>query len=482
MRVGRRVLELLASLGLAVVTMTALAVVCAFATVHESRHGAASAQDAYYGTYWFFGLLLLLAANVLLSMIRRWPWTADHAGFVLAHVGILALLAGSVASSRLGIDGSMALVEGGGAAAEVRLPRRALSVDLGDDVRELPVAHADQWWGEERHALGGGVELVLTRHQPHVAAHEHLAAAEAGGAPALRYHFEGEFGREEGSLLAGDPERSRSGFGPVMLALVAADASHPAKTLLDLPKGSSRALFVVDERGTLRYALASRKADTVRGVAEVGKPIQTPWMDLALVVDEFLPSAKLDSHLMPQTPPGDAAARVPAVEARLERDGQAGPAEWIAWGDVRRLEAPGGAAAAVRFADSALRLPFRVSLLDFESQKYPGTAMAATYQSLVRVEDAERGTSEHLVSMNRPLHYRGYTFFQSSYAEGERMTSILAVSRAPGLPLVYFGTTLLTLGITWMFYGKPWLARRRGARAMAAVRARSVGPGLAPAR
>jgi hypothetical protein len=475
MKVGRRVVEVLASLGLAVVTMTALAVVCAAATIHESRHGAASAQEAFYGTWWFAALLGLLAANVLLSMVRRWPWKADHAGFVLAHVGILALLAGSVASSRLGLDGSLTLVEGGDAAAEVRLPRRTLAVEVaGGAVRQVPVVHADQWWGEERHPLGDGLELVLTRHQPHVAAHEHLAAGEPGGPPALKYHFEGEFGREEGWLLAGDPERSRSGFGPVVLALVAPGPEHPARTLLDLPKGSPRALFVVDARGTLRYALASRKADTVRGVAEVGKPIETPWMDLALVVDEFLPSAKLDAHLMPQTPPDEAGARVPAVEARLERGGQAGPAEWIAWGDGRRLESPGGAAATVRFADAAERLPFRVALVDFDSQKYPGTAMAATYQSLVRVEDAERGTFEHLVAMNRPLHYRGYTFFQSSYAEGERMTSILAVSRAPGLPLVYFGTALLTLGIAWMFYGKPWIARRRAARAVAARRARSL--------
>ena len=84
MKVGRRVLEQLASLGLAVVTMTALAVVCAVATLHESRHGAASAQEAFYGTWWFAALLALLAANVLLSMVRRWPWKADHAGFVLA--------------------------------------------------------------------------------------------------------------------------------------------------------------------------------------------------------------------------------------------------------------------------------------------------------------------------------------------------------------------------------------------------------------
>ena len=154
MNMARRVIELLASLRLAVVTMAVLAVVCVAATIHESRSGTPSAQRVFYETPWFAALLILLAANVLLSMIRRWPWKADHAGFVLAHVGILALLAGSLISGRFGLDGTVAIVEKGGPAAEVRLPFRALNVTLGGDARAvIPVPDVDQWWGEERHAL-----------------------------------------------------------------------------------------------------------------------------------------------------------------------------------------------------------------------------------------------------------------------------------------------------------------------------------------
>ena len=452
------------------------------ATIHESRFGTPSAQLSFYGTAWFSAILGVLAANVLLSMVRRWPWKAEHAGFVLAHVGILALLAGSVVSARFGIDGSVALVEGGEAAARCASAGRSLEVVLDDGSHAAyPVAHDDQWWGEERHALPGGLGLVITRHQPHVASHAHLEAVKEGGGPAIKYHFEGQFGREDGWLLAGDPDHGQGAFGPVVLSLVAAGGGRAARELLALPSGRPQALFVADTDGVLRYALASRKSPTSRGVAAAGKPIRTPWMDLVLVVDEFLPSALVDRHLLPQTPPDEASARVPAVEARIEHDGQAGAAEWIAWGAARRLEAPEGVSVTVRFDDAAAPLPFRVTLLDFESKKYPGTSMAATYQSLLRVDDPERGASEHLVAMNRPLHYRGYTFFQSSYAEGERMTSVLAVSRAPGLPLVYFGTTLLTVGIAWMFYGKPWLARRRGVRALDTLRSRALAPSEAGA-
>jgi hypothetical protein len=113
-----------------------------------------------------------------------------------------------------------------------------------------------------------------------------------------------------------------------------------------------------------------------------------------------------------------------------------------------------------------LALPFTVTLVNFHSDRYPGSAMAATYESLVHISDPERGASEHRISMNQPLHYRGYVFFQSSFVEGQPMMSIFSVARAPGLPVVYLGTTLLCLGVAWMFYVNPALARRRAARAL----------------
>jgi hypothetical protein len=47
------------------------------------------------------------------------------------------------------------------------------------------------------------------------------------------------------------------------------------------------------------------------------------------------------------------------------------------------------------------------------------------------------------------------------------MMSIFSVARSPGLPLVYAGTTLLSLGVIWMFYVKPYLAKRKAALALA---------------
>jgi hypothetical protein len=161
-------------------------------------------------------------------------------------------------------------------------------------------------------------------------------------------------------------------------------------------------------------------------------------------------------------PPPQESGRVPALRVRLEGPAGATEPEWVLWNEVRQLPL-GTGRAAVAFRAAEAPLPFRVTLLDFRSEKYPGSQRAATYESRVRVDDPERGASEHVISMNHPLRHRGYVLFQASYLgeEGGAMGSVFSVARAPGLPLVYLGTALISLGVAWMFYGRPWAARRR---------------------
>src|SRR4029078_8829208 len=114
----------------------------------------------------------------------------------------------------------------------------------------------------------------------------------------------------------------------------------------------------------------------------------------------------------------------------------------IPWTERRALTLA-GRTARVGYRAPEVAVPFRVTLLDFNSDKYPGTSTDATYERRGRREEPEHGVSEHHISMNHPLHYRGYIFFQSSFVEGEPMMSVFSVARSSGLPLVYFGVALL---------------------------------------
>lgn len=482
-----RLFDALASLRLAVLVMITLALTCLTATLYESKHGTAAAQREFYKTPAFALILATLGANILCAMIKRYPWKKHHAGFVLAHVGILTLLTGSLISLHFGLDSNMALFEGETSdrvalldkALQVSLPGQAAWGSFPVDLERDPPRP-----GRERRfqVPGTDVALVAEEFLPHVKVTE---AFEEGreGSPAVHVLLDNPFAKEDVWLLASDPERSRLAMGAAVFELHAAASEAEARGMLHGPEGQNRLAFVLLPGGKLLYGLTAKSGPGGSGSVEVGKPIETPWMGMKVSVDRVLDKAVARRVVAPEPPPEKDERRMPAVKVRLEGPAGRSEADWLLWTESRGLAFAGGVAQ-VAYRAPDLAVPFHVTLLRFNSDKYPGSQMAASYESWVRVDDPERGTSEHHISMNHPLHYRGYIFFQASFVEGEPMMSIFSVARAPGLPLVYLGVVLIVSGVAWMFYLKPFLARRQAARALKANRqqesrdeARSLDPG-----
>jgi len=114
LRWSLRLYEFLASLGLAVVVIAAYAALLAYATFVESYYGDKSKAVNYavYETWWFAGLNLLLAANVLCAALIRFPWKRAQIGFLTTHTGILLLLFGASLTRQSGVDAMLSVAEG----------------------------------------------------------------------------------------------------------------------------------------------------------------------------------------------------------------------------------------------------------------------------------------------------------------------------------------------------------------------------------
>ena len=469
-RAARGLFEGFSSLRLAVVVMVSLALTCLSATLYESKHGTAAAQRDFYQTWWFALILTTLAANIFCAMMKRYPWKRHHVGFVMAHIGILTLLAGSLVSLHFGMDGNMALFEGE-TTERISLLDKAVHVALpGGGHATFPVAFEKRppaAGREQRFAVPGtDVALVAEEYQPHVKVVESFEE-DAAGSPALHFVLDNPFAREEGWLAAADPARAHANFGPATLGFHVADSDAKAQEMAYHAGEGNQISFVLTPSGKLVYGLTSRGKPATSGPVEVGHPIETPWMGMKVLVDRLIAKAASRRTVRPQTPPAAEERRLPAVKVHLDGRGGRSPSEWLLWTEARDLPFAGGEAR-VAYRAPEVAAPFRVTLLDFNSDKYPGSSMAATYESQVRIDDPEYGVSEHHISMNHPLHYRGYIFFQASFVEGDPMMSIFSVARSPGLPLVYVGVVLITGGVVWMFYVKPYLARRQARLALEA--------------
>ena len=75
---------------------------------------------------------------------------------------------------------------------------------------------------------------------------------------------------------------------------------------------------------------------------------------------------------------------------RLHIEGPKGKSEpeWVLWGE-RVGVAYGDQPASVAYRSPERALPFKVTLLKFNNEPYPGSRMASTFESTVRVEDPE---------------------------------------------------------------------------------------------
>lgn len=97
-------------------------------------------------------------------------------------------------------------------------------------------------------------------------------------------------------------------------------------------------------------------------------------------------------------------------------------------------------------------LPLTLKLLDFKKEVHPGTDTARIFQS--RIEITKDGVQrEKLISMNEPLRYKDFTFYQSSYSVDKlgREASVLAVVKNRGRLLPYISTLVTFLGLVIHF-------------------------------
>ena len=455
-------LHTLASLRLAVLLMLSIGGAAAFATFYEMNHGTPAVQRLVYRSWWFSTLLALLAVNIAAVMLDRWPWKKHHTGFLLAHVGILLILGGSLYSLHSGLDSNMALYEGE-TSDRVTLFDKSLQVTLPGRTGVVLPVNADGLVvgeGDERRVQvpESDATLVIERALIHADISETWSESTAGPS-VLHFVLQAPFATQDAWLVADDPVRGRLDFGPVSVSFrIATDTPAP-------PASPSEVGFVSAPDGKLLVAAAGRSTEAmaVPGSVDLG--------GMRLAVDRLLvhgaPSREVTA---PAVLPREG-RRSPALRIRLEAPNSRSASTWVPWGESAAVSF-GAGVARVAFRAPELVVPFRVTLLRFQSKKYPGSSMPATYESRIRVDDPAAGVSEHLVSMNEPLHHRGYIFFQSSFVEGTPMASIFSVARAPGLPFVYAGTVLVGAGVAWMFYLKPLLAKRQGRKALQQLRER----------
>ena len=245
----------------------------------------------------------------------------------------------------------------------------------------------------------------------------------------------------------------------------------------------------IDEGQTLGYSEAPREVelavidktdpnfDQVVAIPETllarGDTIQNPALPFTLKIRQFMGNAHLATRSQEsQAPPSIATTgfgtKIVVAEsprtvkdderdlsaAFVEIDGVQGPlGTWLV---SNAIPDPQGFTVNGHTYELVMRQrrfykQFALTLLDFAHDRYAGTDIPKNFSSRVRLVDFERNENrEVLISMNDPLRYRGFTFYQSGFDNNDK-TTILQVVQNPAMLLPYIACGLVALGLVVQF-------------------------------
>ena len=241
-------------------------------------------------------------------------------------------------------------------------------------------------------------------------------------------------------LWAGSPEWQVNEIGPARVFFGKAPAG-PGPWIAIEPR----------REGGITFEALSMRQEKSRGTLSAsslakGAVLDPGWKAIQIEVLEFLPRGIPHTEFVQAKIQHGTKAPPSAI-----RIGTADESIWLGLGDRVTLKD-----AIVAYFPRRVVLPFGIGLERFMLERYPGSMQAASFSSRVSVEDGKERQPARVISMNEPLEWKGFTFYQSSYEEGfpRPTVSVFSVNQDPGRWLKYLGSLLLVLGIIWFYFNR----------------------------
>ncbi|MGD1941289.1 MAG: cytochrome c biogenesis protein ResB [Leptolyngbyaceae cyanobacterium] len=304
------------SIRLAVPLLIAIAVVLVGATFYESEVGSLTVQTQIYKSPWFGALMFLLAVNLGISTLSRWPWKGPRkVGFALTHWGLVVIIAGSAAVIHLSTEGMLLVRTDAGPGQQIRVQGDLLEVVAPDQSRQQTdifikpngTVHPQQFAGLR--LLGYSDRTMKTVQFTDDGAVDNVAVN-------LQLHSD-RMGQTLERWLAVAPAGYRQmDVGPAHLEIMQASDAAEQRRLLSPPAPPQSQL------GQLQ--VGNRTFE----VADILGRSQSLSSGVTLEVVQVWPDFRLDQEGLPGS--ASEAFRNPALQVKLSRGDQ--QAQWFVFG------------------------------------------------------------------------------------------------------------------------------------------------------
>lgn len=287
-----RLIRFIGSIKLAVPLLTVIIAILIWATFYESQVGSTTVQQEVYKSPWFGALMFMLALNLSVSALSRYPWRgARKIGFALTHFGLVIIIAGSAAVIHLGMEGMLLVRTNGDAGDRLRVQGDLLEVVNFEGELEQGSIFVKQDGSVSPRFLAG---LELEAYTENAVQDISFAEGETVSNPGVKLSLASDrMGQTLERTLAVSPlVYSKVSLGPAELELVEVKSDLELKKLLN-PASNDKHPW-----GELEIATAVKKR-TIDIRSSKGKTIKLG--DVRIAVGDFYPDFRLDRDKQPAT-------------------------------------------------------------------------------------------------------------------------------------------------------------------------------------
>ena len=287
-----RIIRFVGSIKLAVPLLSTIIGILIWATFYESQVGSTTVQQEIYKSPWFGALMFLLAVNLGVSALSRYPWRgARKIGFALTHFGLIVIIAGSAAVIHLGMEGMLLVRTDRSANDRIRVEGDLLEVVNADGEIEQASIFIKQDGTVSPRYIGG---LELETYTDNAVQTINLAEGGTVDNPGARLSLASDrMGQTIEQTLAVAPNiYSKVALGPAELEIVKINHDSELNRLLH-PEKANRHPW-----GELEIVNADRQR-TLDVKANQSKTLRVG--DIKVTIIDFFPDFRLDRNKKPTT-------------------------------------------------------------------------------------------------------------------------------------------------------------------------------------
>ena len=314
-----RLTRFVGSIKLAVPLLTVIIGILIWATFYESQVGSTTVQQEVYKSPWFGALMFMLAVNLGISAMSRYPWRgARKVGFALTHFGLIVIIAGSAAVIHLGMEGMLLVRTDSGANDRLRMQGDLLEVvNPAGEVEQGSIFVKQDGSVSPKYYKGLELEAYTDK------AVQEIDFVEGGtiSNPGVRLSLASDrMGQTiERTLVASPKIYSQLGLGPAELELVKVKDNEKLNRLLNPIKSDRHPwgeLTITTESKSRKVDVKANSSKTIR----VG--------DIKVAIAGFYPDFRLDGDKQPAT----ASENYNNPALFLEVSGDRGKERWYVFG------------------------------------------------------------------------------------------------------------------------------------------------------